>query len=346
MVENQVELEVADRLQKMYLEGTLERSIALLNITRPNICEKRGESQEIDGQVQQSCRGCVTQGIGRKGAYASLEQLTGIIDYFAQTWGARVLAIPGQGNPLHPALAQDTMALLEYAFNTYGMIGYTFNAVDNLTEENCRRLADAQVNVMVSLKGNQFIDAPFFHDHPRYSPPTRKGEQDRPRIAEELNRFLDIYGDHPDQPAEGLTRIGFNYVVGPSDVADQGAKLDRLSKAIRARGYWFGVNTPFERNEDQGVQARLEALQREYVDRPHSLAIKTSDGVHQCALGNTWTATVGPFGELYQCPYMGGMQTDGLFQKVLNDGPDAMSGLMRRYMAPKDTPCIMRPHQR
>ncbi len=327
-------LEITAELQKH--AETLDERIAVLNLPAANFCEKRSELVEVAGKLERACRSCITEGV-KAASRMSLEQIKRTIDYFAQNYGTMYITINGRGSPFHPLLKAETMGKISYAAEK-GIKSYVFTAGDNLDEITCRELADHKASVIISLYGNRFIDADFFEGQ-EYSSAS-KPLQNQQEVAGNLRRLLRAYHESPHQPVEGITRIGMNYVVSESDLADNGTKLKALKEAANKAGLFFICNTPFEKNGDKGAQARLEARAREYSNfhLRHSTAIG-----EQCQMGAGSGVTVDYDGTLLRCPYMQTSQGQGKFQEL---SETECQKVLAEYQADRTFPCVMRKHQK
>ena len=74
-------IEITKKLEDLAREGTLDSGIAILNLPSANYCEKRAERIYVGGKLQQSCFGCVTQGI-KSEDYLGIRQIRDVIDFF------------------------------------------------------------------------------------------------------------------------------------------------------------------------------------------------------------------------------------------------------------------------
>ena len=330
-------LEITKKLEDLAQEGILDRSIAILNLPSANYCEKRAERVEVEGRLQQSCLGCVTQGI-KSSSYLGIAEIKRIIVFFAERYGTQFITINGRGDPFNPQLKEDNLEKIRYAREKYGIRGYVFTAGNSLDERTCLALAENEANVMISLYGNPFIDADFFtgREYPTAPPPL----QNQAMIVDNLRRLIRIYWEHSHQPEEGTTRIGMNYVVSERDLADSCAKVRALKQAANDCGIFFVVNTNFEKHSDDQIQNRFEQFAHEYSDfhLRHSTAING-----QCQMGAGSSATVDFDGTLLRCPYMGSGEGKGRFQ----DLPlERVGEVLENYMADRSYPCVMRKHQK
>lgn len=330
-------LEITKRLEDLAFEGMLDTSVAILNLPSANYCEKRAEQIFVDGRLQQSCLGCVTQGIK---AHASLEidSVKKVIDFFAEHYGTRFITINGRGDPFNPRLREHNLEKISYAHEVYGIAAYVFTAGNNLDEQTCQALADHEANVMISLFGNRFIDSDFFSG--RQYPSAEKPLQNQAVIAENLRSLIRTFREHPGQPEDGTTRIGMNYVVSENDLADGGAKIKRLKQAANDNGIFFVVNTNFEKQQDDSKQKLFEQYAYEYTD----FQLRHSTEVNgQCQMGAGSGATVDYDGMLLRCPYMDNADGNGRFFD-LSFG--RIKEVLAEYMRDRLYPCVMRKHQK
>lgn len=330
-------LEITRKLEKLAEEGTLDSRIAILNLPSANYCEKRAERIVVDGRLQQSCFGCVTQAI-KSGDCLGIDDVKKIIDYFAEQHGTRIITINGRGDPLHPRLSEDNLEKIRYARNRHGIQVYVFTAGNNLDERTCQFLADAETNVMISLFGNRFIDADFFAG--KEYPTAPKPLQNQAEIAENLRRLIRTYRGHPNQPEEGTTRIGMNYVVSERDLADDGAKVRALKQAANEYGIFFICNTNFQKHPNAQIQQQMEQL----AHRHSNFNLRHSTTVNdRCQMGAGSSATVDYDGMLLRCPYMDGKEGDGKFQELSSEG---LKVVLEKYAGDRSYPCVMRKHQK
>ncbi|MBI4453339.1 hypothetical protein HY636_01730 [Candidatus Woesearchaeota archaeon] len=334
---NEKKLEITKRLEELAEMGMLDNTITILNLPAANYCEKRAEMvEQPDGTLEQSCKGCVTQGIISKNRL-TLEQIKNIIDFFADNYGTRFITINGRGDPFEPRLKEETLEKIRYAY-TKGIQAYVFTAGNNLDEATCKFLAEHRVNVMISLYGNQFIDADFFSGKEYPSP--NKPLQNKAEIAANLRRLIDTYlstegqiKDRADK-TDITTRIGMNYVVSVKDLSDQ-TKIRALKEAANLNGIYFVSNTNFEPHPNADIQTQLEKLTIEY----NNFHLRHSTVVNgQCQMGAGSSATVDFDGELYRCPYMSG-KGDGNFIKLTTE---AVKNIIEGYMQNRQYVCVMR----
>src|SRR3989344_1170218 len=96
-------LEITKKLEDLASAGELDNGIAILNLPSANFCEKRAERVQVRETLQQSCFGCVTQGIKSKD-YLGIDDIKRIIDFFSAEYGTRFITINGRGDPFHPKL--------------------------------------------------------------------------------------------------------------------------------------------------------------------------------------------------------------------------------------------------
>lgn len=330
-------LEITKKLEDMAEEGVLDSSVAMLNLPSANYCEKRAERVFVDEKLQQSCYGCVTQGIKSKDVL-DIDEVKRVIDFFAENYGTRFITINGRGDPFNPRLSEDNLEKIRYAHDQWGIQAYVFTAGNNLDERTCQILADNEANVMISLFGNRFIDADFFNG--KEYPAMPKPFQNQAQIAENLRRLIETYRGSERQPEEGTTRIGMNYVVSQSDLSGGGAKVRALKKAANDNRIFFVGNTHFQKHPDDAVQQAFEQMANQYTDfnLRHSTAVNG-----QCQMGAGSSATVDFDGTLLRCPYMDSQEGDGRFNILSGE---RIREVVRVYMADRSFPCVMRKHQK
>lgn len=326
-------LELTKKLEELDREGGLDREIAILNLPSVNYCEKRAERVLVNGRLQQSCLGCVTQGISSSDPLG-IDEIKKIIDFFAEQYGTRFITINGRGDPFHPELKKENLKKIGYAHKRYGIQAYVFTAGNNLDHRTCRFLTDNKVNVMISLFGNEFIDAEFFAGK-EYST-AQKPVQNRAEIAENLRRLIREYRENSEQPEEGTTRIGMNYVVSERDMGDSGAKVRALKQAANDNGIFFVVNTNFQIHLDLRKQRALEQIAYEYSD----FHLRHSTFVNgRCQMGAGSSATVDYDGTLLRCPYIDNKEGDGKIQELFLE---RVNEIIAGYMRDRKSFCVMR----
>lgn len=330
-------LEITKKLEDLAQEGTLDRGIAILNLPSANYCEKRAERIYVNGKLQQSCFGCVTQSI-KSSDYLGIEDIKRVIDFFAEQYRTRFITINGRGDPFNPKLREDNLEKIRYAHERYGIQAYVFTAGNNLDERTCQSLAENEANVMISLFGNWFIDSNFFVG--REYPTAPRPLQNQAEIAVNLRRLIATYKGHPNQPEEGTTRIGMNYVVSERDLVDGGAEVRALKQAANDSGIFFVVNTNFQKHPDDETQRLFEEFAHDYSDfhLRHSTAVNG-----QCQMGAGSSATIDYDGILLRCPYMDSKEGDGKFQDL---SPEKIKEVLGKYMGDRSYPCVMRKHQK
>lgn len=330
-------LEITRRLEDLAESGSLDRSIAILNLPSANYCEKRAEKVYIDGKLQQACLGCVTQDIKSKESLG-IAKVRQIIDFFANEYGTRLMTINGRGDPFHPKLKEDNLEKIVYANKEHGIKSYVFTAGNNLDERTCKTLADNGANVMISLFGNRFIDAEFFSGKEYLSTP--RPLQDQAGIAKNLRLLISTYKSSSNKPEDKATRIGMNYVVSEIDLADNGAKLQALKKAANENNIFFVCNTNFSKHSDENMQLLLEQMANQYSD----FNLKHSTSVSgRCQMGAGSSATVDYDGTLLRCPYMDTAQGDGKFQELSVGG---IKNVLEKYKQDRQYSCVMRKHEK
>ena len=224
------------------------------------------------------------------------------------------------------------LSKVRYAFDKYGIQSYIFTSGNNLDNEVCSTLVGNDANIMISLFGNQFIDADFFAG--REYTKALKPLQNQAEIADNLRRLIQAYREHPNQPEQGTTRIGINYVVSERDFVDKGTKVKDLKQATNDNGLFFVCNLPFQENPDKNIQELLKDIARAHsnFNLPHSTVVNG-----QCQMGAGSSVTIDYDGTMYRCPYMdiGG---DG---KIQNLGPKDIHEVVMRYMKNKGL-CVIR----
>ncbi len=327
----QYKLEITKKLEDLGDKLDRDDFVAILNLPDANLCEKRAELVVSDnGELEQSCKGCVTQGILR-GNMLSMDEIKEAIDYFARNYGTQFITINGRGDPFHPNLKERTLEKIGHAAEL-GIQSYVFTAGGNLDEQVCTDLADNRVNVMMSLFGNRFIDADFFEGK-SYSTSTGR-IQNQSLIAENLRRLIRTYREHADQPfGEGVTRLGMNYVVSESDLAGDAERVKKLREAAHKNGIVFIASTNFEPHPDASTQMAIASFVREHTDTVYSTGVGG-----QCQMGAGSSVTMDFNGQLYRCPYMNG-RGDGNFLKL----PDGKKEeVVRGYLRSRGYACVVR----
>ncbi|MBI5065313.1 hypothetical protein HZA97_03675 [Candidatus Woesearchaeota archaeon] len=324
-----LKLEITKDLES--LGDRLESSdlVAILNLPDANLCNKRKEFVLRDGKLEQACRGCVTQSI-KVGEMITIEQIKEVINHFRDNYGTRWITINGRGDPFHPKLRGRTLEKIKHAASK-GIRSYVFTAGNELDDEVCYILAENEVNVMISLYGNDFIDESFFEGK-KYTSPVdmlklllasntpekairfreRGLIQDEARIAENLQRLIYTYQSYSTHTAEGVTRIAMNYVVMPRDLADNGNKMSKLKKAANEKGIAFFCNLEFDAVEKYNSETitQLKQLKEKHSTSEHSTSVNG-----QCQMGAGSSTTIDYNGDMYRCPYMTG-GGDGNFFKI------------------------------
>lgn len=330
-------LEITKKLEDLAKEGALDSGVAILNLPGANHCEKRAERICVEGRLQQSCLGCVTQEIESKDSLG-IDDIKNVIDFFAEHYGTRFITINGRGDPFNPRLKEDTLEKIHYATERYGIQAYVFTAGNNLDERTCQLLADYETNVMISLFGNGFIDAGFFTA--REYPTALKPLQNQAEIAGNLRRLIRTYREHASQPEDGTTRIGMNYVVSERDLADGWEKVRALKEAANGNGLFFVCNTNFQRHPDDQMQRLFEQMANKHSD--FNLRHSTAVNGH-CQMGAGSSATVDYDGMMLRCPYMDSKEGNGRFQDL---SAEELHKVLSGYMQDSSYPCVMRKHQK
>ncbi len=323
-------LEITKKLEDIGEGLKSPNLVAILNLPDANLCEKRAELVIGEhGEPEQSCFGCITQGIISSGMI-TMDDVKNVIDFFADNYGTKFITINGRGDPFHPKLKERTMEKIRYAASK-GIQSYIFTAGNNLDQELCKFLADNKVNVMISLFGNMFIDAGFFEGK---TYPTSVGRmQNESLIAENFRRLIKTYKEHPNQPPEGISRLGMNYVVSESDLADGAEKAKKLREAAHRNGIVFIVSTKFEPHQDSEIQRKLALFSRQNTDTVYSTGVGG-----QCQMGAGSSVTVDFNGQLYRCPYMSG-RGDGNF---LTLPEEKRNEVVRKYLQSRGYACVVR----
>lgn len=330
-------LEITEKLENLAQEGALDEGIAILNLPSANYCEKRAERIYVDGRLQQSCFGCVTQSI-KLGDYLGIGGIKKVVGFFVEHYETRFITVNGRGDPFHPRLKEDNLEKIHCAHERYGIQAYIFTAGNNLDERTCQALAENEANVMISLFGNWFIDADFFagKEYPAASKPL----QNQAVVAENLRRLIGVYKKHLHQPEEGTTRVGMNYVVSEKDLEDGGAKVRALKQAANDNEIFFLVNTNFQKHIGGRTQRLFEQFAHEYSDfhLRHSTVVNG-----QCQMGAGSSATIDFDGMLLRCPYMDNKEGEGKFQDL---SPERIKKILKKYTEDRSYPCVMRKHQK
>lgn len=335
---NEKKLEITSKLEDLANDGTLDCRIAVLNLPSANYCRKRTELVQInDGKLQQACQGCITQMIKCEDSLG-IEDVKSVIDYFTLNYGTKFITINGRGDPFHPKLVECNLGKIRYAYQKYGIQAYVFTAGNDLHEKTCDILAENEANVMISLFGNQFIDAEFFSG--KEYPKSKRPMQNQNEIAGNLRRLIEIYNEHPKQPKNGTTRVGMNYVVSERDIMDGRVKIRALKEAANSNNIFFVVNTCFDKNADESIQTQLEKIAHQYSD----FGLKHSTSVNgQCQMGAGSAATVDYNGMLLRCPYMKNEDSEGRFHELSETGREKV---LEGYMKDRAYSCVMRKHEK
>lgn len=335
-------LEITKKLED--ITSTLTKRIAILNLPTDDLCGKRSEKILLGERPVQACMDCITQK-STPTKPLSIEKIKSIIDDFSKNYGTLFMTINGKGDPFYPKLKDETLEKIRYAHEKHGIRSYVFTAGDNLDKKTCDFLAEHEVNVMISLYGNQFVDADFFKGK-EY---TKELTQDRPRIAENLRRLIKTYKESSIKPEAGTTRLGMNYVVTHtamdgsilwSDIVDEGKKVKALKEAANENGIFFVVNTPFIPNNNPTIQKQLEAMAYQFSDfhLRHSTVVSG-----ECQMGAGSGATVDRDGMLLRCPYMDNSQGGGIYFDL---SPEKRDEIINQFMADRKYICVMRKHEK
>ncbi|MBI4164021.1 MAG: hypothetical protein HY512_04105 [Candidatus Aenigmarchaeota archaeon] len=325
-------LEITKKLEDLGDQLDSDDFVAILNLPDANLCSKRGEMVELpDGARRQACKDCITQKV-KLGERLSKGEVMEAIDYFAFEWGTRFITVNGRGEVFHPGIREMTLWKIRYAA-LKGIQSYIFTPGNDLDQNVSRTLANYGVNVMMSLRGNPFIDADFF-DGKTYSVPDDPSLQNPAMIAGKLRGLIMAYKESPKQSEEGTTRIGMNYSVSEDDLKNP-EKLRELKESANTNGIFFVCNTDFKPHTDKEVQAQLGALSREYTDFHQS----HSTGVNgQCQMGAGSSATVDFDGRMFRCPYFMG-KGDGKFQYMTDE---QRKKVVTKYITDREFACALR----
>ena len=301
-------LEITKKLEDLGDQLDSDDFVAILNLPDANLCSKRGEFVLRESSLEQACKGCVTQSI-KMDSRLSQEEVKEVIDYFAKNYGTKFITINGRGEVFHSHLREMSLWKIKYA-DSKGIQSYIFTPGNDLDEQTCITLAERNVNVMISLYGNRFIDADFFEG--RAYPEAQRPIQNQADIARQLRDLIRAFRESPNQPEQGTTRLGMNYVVDERDLVDGATKVKRMKEAVNRNGIFFVCNTDFYPHPNPETQRQLRMLSKEYTD----FHISHSTGVGgQCQMGAGSAVTIDFNGDLYRCPYMSG-GGNGKFQSM------------------------------
>lgn len=314
-------LEITKKLETMAKKQTrfgslLEDSVAILNL--PTIF-----------QCQKGCRSCVMQENPRvdreKEERLPFWMMLKAISRFRESFGTEFVTINGRGDPLHPSLVDETLEKIAFSSGR-GIGSYIFTAGENLDDELCRTLAWQEVNVMISLFGNAFVDADFF-DGKEY-----QGKEGI--VAKNIRTLISAFERCEKQPEEGLTRLGMNYVVGEKDIVNQ-SRLMALRAAASEHGIFFICNVNFREETDQLLRKKIRQIAKQNSDfgLEHSTYV---DGV--CQMGAGSSITIAPDGELYRCPYM----LDGSDGNIATITLEKLSRILSGHIRDKRFSCVLR----
>ena len=271
-------LEITQRLEDLAKQRQLGASISILNLPTEFYCGR-------------GCGECVaretTQGAGEP---LTEEQIKKVIDFFVKNYSTQFITVNGRGDPFDPRVKEVTLNKVKYA-HLKGVQSYVFTAGDNLDEETVETLVEAEANVMISLFDNQFIDADFFQGN------EFAGKE--AKIAQNIRRLIRAYQQSKQQPKEGLTRVGMNYVVSEQDICAIW-KLTALKNAANKQGVSFICNTNFNSHDNPRVQQFFENLAQNNSDfrLRHSTYV-----AGRCQMGAGSSVTVDYDGTLLGCPY-------------------------------------------
>jgi sulfatase maturation enzyme AslB (radical SAM superfamily) len=301
-----MKLEITDQLENM--QSVLNSSVAILNLPDMNCCEK-------------NCKGCVVNDVKYdEKKRMSLEEIKEIISYFSMMYGTRIITINGRGDPFHPKVKEYTQEKIRTAFGS-GMMSYVFTAGDNLDEEMCEFLAKRDVNVMISLFGNKFIDADFFNGKDY-------GEKE---IVDNLRMLIKSM---KGRSKKGFTNVGMNYVVSEEDLKNK-KKVRQLKKAANKNGIFFVCNLDFFPPKDEKLLLKLKKFAKNNSDHdlPHSTFVD-----NRCQMGAGSSVTVDYDGTFFRCPYLTG-EGDGNYFKMDSEERKKM---VEKYIADREYSCVFR----
>ena len=276
-----------------------------------------------------------------------LDQIREIINHFHKTDGIKFITINGRGDPFHDTgnpyhyaglqikdnkvivgIKEETMLKITYA-SSLGIGSYVFTAGDNLGDLSCSVLVNSGANVMISLFGNEFIDADFFSG--------KQYKRKQKVIANNLRRLITTYNGSAEVLPEGITRLGMNYVVGEKDLTEKGiTRLAEFKQAANENKIYFHCNTNFALHPGPEIQKELEQLADQYSNfgMRHSLAVRGP-----CRMGAASTVTVDYDGTLYQCPYMTNGGQGNFFEKLANG---TLDGVLKEFIRKKEYVCMLR----
>jgi MoaA/NifB/PqqE/SkfB family radical SAM enzyme len=301
-----MKLEITDLLESM--QSVLNDSVAILNLPDMNCCDK-------------GCKGCVVESAeSEESKRMSLEEVKEVISYFSMMHGTRLITINGRGDPFHPKVKEYTFEKIKTAFGS-GMMSYVFTAGDNLDEETCDFLAKRDVNVMISLFGNKFIDADFFNGK----------EYEEKEIVDNLRRLIKSM---KGKSRREFTNIGMNYVVTEEDLKNK-KKVRQLKKEANKNGIFFVCNLDFYPTKDEKVLLKLKKFAKNNSDYglPHSTFVDD-----RCQMGAGSSVTIDYDGTFFRCPYLTG-KGDGNYLKM---DMDERKKLVEKYINDREYSCVFR----
>src|SRR3989338_1989630 len=342
MTETQPQLEITKDLEELAERLDDPGFVAILNLPDVNLCDKRAEFVQRDGVLEQACMGCVSQFIKIR-SMISTEQVHEAIDYFAENYGTRWISVNGRGDPFHPFLVDRTLDKVTYTASK-GIGSYVFYPGTDVGQDVYQTLADNGANVMISLLGNDFIEGDFCEGREYRTPVEelngllresanpeklerllKKGlVQDKTQIARSIRELIRTYREHPNQPEDGTTRLGMNYVVSEKDLADSGRKISYLKEMANRNGIAFFCNNDFESHQDTETQRRLVETARRFSS--HSTSVRG-----QCQMGAGSSVVVDHNGGMPRCPYQseegnpsffkvpGTTDTDPMYRQLLDN---------------------------
>jgi len=299
-----MKLEVTDLLESM--QSVLDTSVAILNLPDMNCCDK-------------NCNGCVVKDVEYdESKRMSFERVEEVISYFSMMYGTRMITINGRGDPFHPKVKKYTLEKIRTAISS-GMLSYVFTAGDNLDEETCEFLAKRDVNVMISLFGNKFIDADFFNG---------KGDDE---VSSNLRMLIKAL---KGRSKNGFTNVGMNYVITEEDLKNK-KKVRQLKKEANKNGIFFVCNLDFFPTKDEKLLEKLKKFAKNNSDYglPHSTFVNG-----RCQMGAGSSVTIDYDGTFFRCPYLTG-EGDGNYLKM---GSDERKELVDKYIKDREYSCVFR----
>jgi sulfatase maturation enzyme AslB (radical SAM superfamily) len=309
-------LEITRKLEMMG-RAELKRRVAILNLPAPFHCTKK-------------CTGCIARGKTRLEAAGKKDwsKMKPFVEYFSDEHGTRFISINGRGDPFHPSVRDETMEKIRYV-RGMGIQSLVFSSGDNLDDEVIGFLIEHEVNVMISLFGNGFVDAELFDDK-------RYGAEDR-KIADSVMKLVKANGRNLPR-LRGTTRVGMNYVLSPGDL-QQPSRMINLRKAAVENDVFFICNLNFVPEKDEEVRERLMVLAEENSNfrMHHSTEV---DGV--CRMGAGSSLTIAANGDIYLCPYMFENSDGNVFELSLGE----IRGIIEEHRGMRPVRCVLRDRKR